>query len=85
MMKKKGEVIMDNERKNFNKSIDQQLDLARVKANFPIIQEFMEVIGKQYPAYARQLKMFYDALVEAGFTKQEALEIVKIKGWAPTL
>lgn len=74
-----------DEEKNYDKFIDQQLDLARIKANFSMVQEWMKVIGEQYPAYAKQLKMFYDALVEAGFTGQEALEIVKTKGWAPTL
>lgn len=56
---------------------------AILRANLPRIKEAAEIVRAQYPILARNYKAFYDALIAEGFTSEQALDVVKVKGWLP--
>jgi len=68
---------------NAGKTIDWELQLAQVKANLPMVREYMALQRETYVMYATQYRAYFDALVAGGFTPEQALEIVKTQGWLP--
>lgn len=66
-----------------HKAVDWELQLAQVKANLPMVREYMALQRDNYAIYATQYRAYFDALVVAGFTPEQALEIVKAHGWIP--
>jgi len=60
---------------------DPQIILAEAKASWPTTVDALVLQREWYPEYARQFKSAYDALVQAGFSDWQALEIVKARGW----
>lgn len=68
---------------NKNTFADWQLELAKMKANLPIIRELMAFTAERYSTYARQYKTYFDALILEGFTQEQAMEIIKAHGWMP--
>lgn len=63
--------------------VDWELEMAKLRANQSRMVEGMEIVKDMYEMYAKQYKVYYDALVLSGFTKEQAMEIVKIHGWMP--
>jgi hypothetical protein len=62
---------------------DWDLQIAQMRANVPRLKEAMEAAAETYSLFARQYKLYFDALVFDGFTPQQAMEIVKAQGWVP--
>ena len=63
--------------------VDWQIRLAQMKASLPLLREYMEWVVESYSLYAKQYRAYFDALVTAGFSAEQALEIVKAQGWIP--
>jgi hypothetical protein len=64
-----------------DKDVPWELKLAVLKDERKMIKEFMALVLPDYPMYAKQYKAFFDALVNAGFTPEQALDIIKTQGW----
>ena len=66
-----------------DKALDFELQLATMRANFPRLLEAMATVAEQYASYAKQYRRYFEELTAAGFTPEQALEIVKTHGWMP--
>ena len=63
------------------KFVDWATAMAEAKANLPRVQEMAEVIMGEYAIKAKVMRHCYLRLVGEGFTKEEALSIIKEHGW----
>ena len=61
--------------------VDFHTTIAKMKANLPLQIELAEVIMAEFPIRCKAMKRYFDDLVAVGFSKGEALEIVKTQGW----
>lgn len=64
---------------------DSQLKIAQWKANLPMLLDAFAELALQYPIVAKQYRLYYLALVEAGFSTEEAMDIVITHGVVPKL
>lgn len=64
---------------------DSQLQIAQWKANLPMLLDAFAELAQQYPIVAKQYRAYYLALVDAGFSKEEAMDIVIVHGVVPKL
>ena len=62
---------------------DWQLKLAQFKLSLPMVREAMAEMKQSYAMFAQQYRVYFDSLVAAGFTPEQALELVKAHGWMP--
>ena len=67
----------------FDKALDFELQLATMRANYPHLLDAMATVAEQYAAFAKQYRRYFEELTAAGFTPEQALEIVKAHGWMP--
>lgn len=68
-------------RRKMKDDLPWELKIAEIKDAQKAIKEMMSIID--YVQYAKQYKTYFDALVGAGFSEIQALEIVKTHGWIP--
>lgn len=57
--------------------------LAEEMANLSRLKEVFALTRDRYAMFAQQYRVYYMALLNAGFTAEQALEIVKAHGWIP--
>lgn len=64
---------------------DVQLQIAQWRVNLPMLTEIFAGLAEQYPMMAKQYRLYYTALIDAGFSPSDALEIVKLHGVFPRI
>ena len=69
--------------KRYDQMTDFELQLAHMRANYPSLLEAMATVAEQYASYAKQYRRYFEELTAAGFTPEQAIEIVKAHGWMP--
>lgn len=62
---------------------DWELSLARLEVDRSRIMGAMAVVAQSYPMYAKQYRLYYDALIAEQFTPEQALVIIRAHGWLP--
>lgn len=67
--------------KEDNKFVDMVELVAQLKTEIPFMKDFVESLILKHASIAKVYKSFYDELIKSGFSKQEALELIKVKKW----
>jgi hypothetical protein len=73
--------LKPDEKPSDERFVDWVTTIAQAKANLPRMQEISEVIMSEHSIGAKTLKSYFDSLVEAGFTQEQALTITIEHGW----
>lgn len=53
---------------------DVQLQIAQWRTNLPMLTEIFAGLAEQYPVMAKQYRLYYTALIDAGFTASDAVD-----------
>lgn len=55
-------------------SIDDEIKKAQIKDHIKVMSEEVQMLIESFGVIARATKAYYDSLVKAGFSEQQALE-----------